>query len=207
MVQLITGPVYEYIEFDNATTMSSTTTYTTSTTDTTHGDADGETALDRHADDDSLNRMDMDQSHHHRSAARGHNFTQRAIYELVYTAKNPWVAGIGFAAIRDLASFLRNATADTSGTANPLAGDVKRMVSFGSSQPARTMNDFIWLGFNEDLERQASIRRRVQLGGRRRRRGHQLPLRAIGHDRTQSSAAFVSRKVFSRSPMPPSPIR
>jgi hypothetical protein len=31
----ITGPVYEYIEFDNATTMSYTTTYPTNTTDTT----------------------------------------------------------------------------------------------------------------------------------------------------------------------------
>jgi hypothetical protein len=81
----------------------------------------------------------------------GTAFTQSAIYELVYTAKDPWVAGIGLAAIRDLASFLRTAAADTAGTPNPLAGDVKRMVSFGSSQPARTMNDFIWLGFNQDL--------------------------------------------------------
>jgi hypothetical protein len=49
-------------------------------------------------------------------------------------------------------SFLRTATADvTSGTANPLAGNVTRVVTYTLSQPSRTMNDFIWLGFNQDL--------------------------------------------------------
>jgi len=36
------------------------------------------------------------------------NFDTNHIYELVYTAKNPTVAGLGFAATRDFISFLRN---------------------------------------------------------------------------------------------------
>ena len=63
---------------------------------------------------------------------------------------NPTVNGLGFAAIRDFNSFLRYATADDSGTPNPLAGDVTRIYTETSSQPARTLNDFTHLGFNQD---------------------------------------------------------
>jgi len=40
--------------------------------------------------------------------------------------------------------------ATISGTPNPLAGDVQRIYTETSSQPARTLNDFTHLGFNED---------------------------------------------------------
>src|SRR5580698_863910 len=147
----ITGPVYQYIENDNATTMSATLAYATNSTDTTTATL----TVKQHLTDTPTVIPSTGWTWTNATTIAllpaGTPFTQSAIYELVYTAKNPWVAGIGLAAIRDLASFLRNATADTAGTANPLAGDVKRMVSFGSSQPARTMNDFVWLGFNEDL--------------------------------------------------------
>src|ERR1700761_8315505 len=147
----ITGKVYEYIENDNATTMSATLPYAANSTATTQATltvkqhlTDTPTPIDPTAwtwtSPTSIALLPA-----------GTAFTQSAIYELVYTAKDPWVAAIGFAAVRDLASFLRNATADTAGTPNPLAGDVKRMFSYGLSQPARTMNDFIWLGFNQDL--------------------------------------------------------
>ena len=43
-------------------------------------------------------------------------FDTNHIYELVYTAKNPTVAGIGFAATRDIISFLRNSNGDFSPT-------------------------------------------------------------------------------------------
>jgi hypothetical protein len=72
------------------------------------------------------------------------------IYEFSYTAKDPQVAGLGFAAIRDFNSFLRYATTDDFGTPNPLAGDVTRIYTETSSQPARTLNDFRYLGFNAD---------------------------------------------------------
>jgi hypothetical protein len=77
------------------------------------------------------------------------SFGPTALYEFTYEAKDPVVAGLGFAAIRDLATFLRSATADDSGTPNPVAGDVQYVYSFCSSQPCRTMHDFVQLGFNQ----------------------------------------------------------
>lgn len=78
------------------------------------------------------------------------SFVANDIYEFSYIAKNPTVNGLGFAAIRDFNSFLRYATADDMGTPNPLAGDVTRIYTETSSQPARTLNDFVHLGFNQD---------------------------------------------------------
>ena len=52
-------------------------------------------------------------------------FGPTALYEFSYTATNPNIAGLGFAAIRDFATFLRDAETDDQGVANPLAGDVK----------------------------------------------------------------------------------
>jgi hypothetical protein len=77
-------------------------------------------------------------------------FVNNDIYEFSYIAKNPTANGLGLAAIRDFNSFLRYATADDSGTANPLAGDVTRIYTETSSQPARTLNDFVHLGFNQE---------------------------------------------------------
>jgi hypothetical protein len=78
------------------------------------------------------------------------NFVANDIFEFSYTAKDPKVAGIGFAAVRDFNSFLKYAAADDFGTANPLAGDVTRIYTEISSQPGRLLNDFRHLGFNED---------------------------------------------------------
>ncbi|HEY1544330.1 MAG TPA: alpha/beta hydrolase domain-containing protein [Xanthobacteraceae bacterium] len=78
------------------------------------------------------------------------NFINNDIYEFSYTAKDPTVNGLGLAAIRDFNSFLRHAKADDFGTPNPLFGDVQRIYTETSSQPGRTLNDFVHLGFNED---------------------------------------------------------
>jgi len=77
------------------------------------------------------------------------SFGPTALYEFTYEAKDPVVAGLGFAAIRDIATFLRNAETDDKGTPNPLAGDVQYIYSFCSSQPCRTMHDYVQLGFNQ----------------------------------------------------------
>ena len=74
-------------------------------------------------------------------------FAQNFIYEFTYVAKNPVVSGIGLAATRDVISFLRHATA---AQGNPLAGDVQHAYSYSISQPSRTLNDFVLLGFNQD---------------------------------------------------------
>lgn len=78
------------------------------------------------------------------------NFVSNDIYEFSYVAKDPTVNAVGFAAVRDFNSFLRYATVDDSGNANPLAGDVTRIYTEISSQPGRMFNDYTHLGFNED---------------------------------------------------------
>jgi hypothetical protein len=77
-------------------------------------------------------------------------FREGNLYEFVYQAKSPVVAGTGFAAIRDLASFVRNAQRDDQGNVNPLYGDATRIYTACVSQSCRTMHDFLWLGFNAD---------------------------------------------------------
>ena len=76
-------------------------------------------------------------------------FVAQDIYEFSYTAKNPTVNGIGFAAVRDFNAWLRYAKKDDAGMANPLAGHVDRIYTEISSQPGRLLNDFRHLGFNE----------------------------------------------------------
>ena len=76
-------------------------------------------------------------------------FTANDIYEFTYTAKDPTVNAIGFAAIRDFVAWLRYENADDYGTANPLAGDIRRVYTEVVSQPGRMLNDFRHLGFNE----------------------------------------------------------
>ena len=77
-------------------------------------------------------------------------FDKGTLYTFVYQAKDPLVGGLGFAALRDVPSFLRNAKADDAGTANPLAGAIQYVYTACQSQPCRTLHDYLWLGFNED---------------------------------------------------------
>ena len=71
-------------------------------------------------------------------------------YELVFTAKDPLVLGIGFAATRDLNSFLRYADKDDAGTVNPVAKQIRWALSRGSSQSGNFIRTYINLGFNQD---------------------------------------------------------
>ena len=48
-------------------------------------------------------------------------FDPAKLYQVVYTAKDPYILGIGFAAWRDVASFFKYADKDDAGTPNPLA--------------------------------------------------------------------------------------
>jgi hypothetical protein len=84
------------------------------------------------------------------SIKRPDGFDAGAIYEFIYTAKDPKVMGLGFAATRDVVSFLRNETADAAGAANPLAGRIDRAIGFGLSQSGRYLHDYLYLGFNAD---------------------------------------------------------
>jgi len=81
-------------------------------------------------------------------------FDGGAIYEFIYLAKDPIVMGLGFAAMRDAISHLRYEDADRSGHPNPLAvpGLPRTAISLGVSQSGRMLRDFLYQGFNEDVE-------------------------------------------------------
>jgi alpha/beta hydrolase family protein len=81
-------------------------------------------------------------------------FSPNYIYELLYTAKNPPVMGLGLAATRDIVSFFRHMRMDDRGTPNPVAGTIRFAVIEGTSQSGRYVRQFLHLGFNEDLEHQ-----------------------------------------------------
>jgi len=72
------------------------------------------------------------------------------LYELVYTAQNPRVTGLGFAAVRDAVSFLRYERADAHGTGNPWHGALDRAIVFGISQSGRFIHHLIHQGFHAD---------------------------------------------------------
>jgi hypothetical protein len=80
-------------------------------------------------------------------------FDTNHIYELLYTARDPIVMGLGLAAIRDVASFLRHSAADDQGNANPLAGAIRFALLNGISQSGRLLRTYLELGFNQDEAR------------------------------------------------------
>jgi hypothetical protein len=83
----------------------------------------------------------------------GTPFRAGALYQFSYRAKNPPVAGIGYAATRDWVAFLRYQSKDPAGTANPLGPDGRHKVSValahGTSQSGRFLRDLVYQGFNE----------------------------------------------------------
>jgi hypothetical protein len=62
--------------------------------------------------------------------------------------------GVGLAAFRDVISFLRYDRADPLGNPNPIATDrlPEVALSIGVSQSGRLLRDFLYQGFNEDVE-------------------------------------------------------
>jgi hypothetical protein len=77
-------------------------------------------------------------------------FDPALLYQVVFTAQDPYVLGIGFAAFRDVASFFRTAEKDSVGTLNPVARQVSWIISRGRSQSGRFVRAFLHLGFNQD---------------------------------------------------------
>ena len=83
-----------------------------------------------------------------RSVSLKGGFTPGRIYEVVYLAKDPVVAGLGPAAVRDFVSFLKYGGEET------LLGDqhsyLKRAIGFGISQSGRFLRAYVYDGFNAD---------------------------------------------------------
>ena len=85
----------------------------------------------------------------HRHIHLPDSFETGWIYELIYTASDPLIMGLGHVAVRDFISFLRYEKNDE----NPLAKiKITSTYCFGRSQTGRCIRDSIYLGFNEDLE-------------------------------------------------------
>ncbi|OLB93060.1 MAG: hypothetical protein AUH30_20905 [Candidatus Rokubacteria bacterium 13_1_40CM_68_15] len=85
----------------------------------------------------------------------GTRFKPGFIYDFRYPARDPKVLGIGYAATRDLVSFLRYELRDGQGTANPAAHGgagtgITAALAIGISQSGRYLRDHLELGFNRD---------------------------------------------------------
>ena len=72
-------------------------------------------------------------------------FEPNKIYEVVYTAENPPVVGLGPAAIRDVVSMLKYKSADALSIP---AGAITRATAFGISQSGRFLRTYLYYGFN-----------------------------------------------------------
>jgi hypothetical protein len=80
-------------------------------------------------------------------------FEPKKIYEVVYTAKNPPLAGLGLAAIRDAVTRLKHEGAPELGLDEE---SFDRALGFGISQSGRVLRTFLYEGFNAD-ERQRRV--------------------------------------------------
>jgi len=76
-------------------------------------------------------------------------FDATRLYQVVFTAADPYVLGIGFAAWRDVAAFFKQAGADDAGTPNPIAKLVTHSITRGISQSGNFLRGWLHLGFNE----------------------------------------------------------
>jgi hypothetical protein len=77
------------------------------------------------------------------------------LYELIYEAQDPVLAGAGLAGIRDAIALLRHGTADASlrPTLETLQlPELAHTVAWGNSQSGRLLRQFLYQGFNEDLD-------------------------------------------------------
>lgn len=77
-------------------------------------------------------------------------FEPGVIYELIYEAQDPVLAGAGMAAIRDIVSLMRY------DRGNPILGElnmpeIDHTIAWGNSQSGRLIRHFMYDGFNIDL--------------------------------------------------------
>jgi hypothetical protein len=146
----ITGPSYEYINFDDAGSVRYELAYPAATLDKSKATLTVRARLDDPATIVPATGWEFADDKTIRLRPAGTPFKQSHVYEFIYSARDPVVAAVGLAATRDFVSFLRHAARDDFGTPNPLAGDVRHTFSFSISQPTRALNDFLALGFNQD---------------------------------------------------------
>ncbi|HTD90264.1 MAG TPA: alpha/beta hydrolase domain-containing protein, partial [Burkholderiales bacterium] len=77
-------------------------------------------------------------------------FDVAKLYQVVYTAKDPYVLGVGFAAWRDVGAFFKYSPKDDFHTPNPVAGLISHSIARGVSQSGNYLRGWLHLGFNQD---------------------------------------------------------
>ncbi len=95
---------------------------------------------------------DLEPQHNHIYMPSG--FEPGKIYQLVYTTTGSRIVGLGFAAMRDVVSFLKHAPA-TAG--NPCADAIDYAYAMGRSQSGRFLRQYIHVGINEDEENRPAL--------------------------------------------------
>lgn len=82
---------------------------------------------------------------------RASGFEPGRIYELVYKAQDPVLAGLGPAAVRDFISLVKHGGAVDGVVLFKGAGQRRqRAIGFGTSQSGRFLRTFLYYGFNQD---------------------------------------------------------
>ena len=80
-------------------------------------------------------------------------FDPNLLYQVSFTAKDPYVLGVGFAAFRDLGSFFKFETKDDFGNPNPVARKIRWSIARGVSQSGNMLRQTLHLGFTQDEHR------------------------------------------------------
>lgn len=193
----IVGPSLEEFVIDDSTTMTGGLTYAAATLDNSQANL---TVRSHYSDAPKpvpTTSWEYVDAQTIRLLPAGTPFQAGSLYEFTYLAKDPLVAGLAFAATRDLAAFLHRAAMDDTGTANPLAGRARYIYSFSLSQPTRFMHDFLYLGFNARRTGPAGLRWNRELDRRGKRRLLQLSLCAACKNPSPAYRPLVSRAQLS----------
>jgi hypothetical protein len=80
---------------------------------------------------------------------------EAGLNEVIYTATGSPVAGLGLAAVRDFASYLKHGRAAATLRENPTL--MRRVIGFGYSQSGRFLREFVRDGFNQDERGRAAF--------------------------------------------------
>ena len=75
------------------------------------------------------------------------------IYELIYEAMNPVLAGAGMAGIRDLVSLIRYEGKGSGALEELNLPNINHTVAYGFSQSGRLLRQYLYDGFNADLDK------------------------------------------------------
>jgi hypothetical protein len=139
VIKGLTGLVRSEIEFDKKTTTASLG----DRAQTPYVVADPASATMTVRDHIDAPRTTIPRAQWNFTADGGHveypaGFEPGRYYEVVYTAKDPALVGLGPAAVRDYISYIKQ------------NGEVKRAIGFGTSQSGRFLRTFLYYGFNAD---------------------------------------------------------